>query len=208
MTALFCGHYTINPHIYIIIRTCADSRRQHTDPVYGTIVQGEEITVRRNLFQNYIQDNPETILAKEFLGYLYENMKLWYNAISVFEQVAGKSVFYYFADIYFSLGWDYGKVKEYSAEEENYRKCLKENPNYPNALNNLGYRSIFRLCRWIRNRANLLFRHLALPQTSARTRLSMPSAFRLLTEVCIRLLLSLQLPGVFRFFLISSLIKK
>jgi len=92
-----------------------------------------------NLFQNYIQDNPETILAKEFLGYFYEDKKLWYNAISVFEQVAGKSVFYYYADIYFSLGWFYGKVKEYKSEEENYRKCLEENSAYEWALNNLGY---------------------------------------------------------------------
>jgi len=94
---------------------------------------------KENLLVNYIQDNPETILAKEFLGYIYEDKKLWYNAISIFEQVAGKSVFYYFAEIYFSLAWCYGKVKEYSAEEENYRKCLKENQNYEWALNNLGW---------------------------------------------------------------------
>lgn len=88
---------------------------------------------------NYIQEHPNTILAKEFLGFVYENMKLWYNAIAIFEQVAGKSCFYYFADIYFRLAWCYGKVKEYSAEEEDYKKCLEFAPQYPNALNNLGW---------------------------------------------------------------------
>jgi len=93
---------------------------------------------RENLLVNYIQENPETILAKEFLGFIYENMKRWYNAISIFEQVAGKSVFHYYKEIYFHLAWCYGKVKEYADEEENYRKCLEIAPDYEWALNNLG----------------------------------------------------------------------
>lgn len=94
---------------------------------------------KENLLVNYIQDNPETILAKEFLGFVYEDRKLWYNAISMFEQVAGKSIFYFYADIYFWLAWCYGKVKNYIEEEENYRKCLEENSFYDFALNNLGW---------------------------------------------------------------------
>lgn len=93
---------------------------------------------KENLLVNYIQKNPETILAKEFLGFIYENMKRWYNAISIFEQVAGKSVFHYYQEIYFQLAWCYGKVKEYADEEENYRKCLEIAPDYEWALNNLG----------------------------------------------------------------------
>lgn len=93
---------------------------------------------KENLLVNYIQENPETILAKEFLGFIYENMKRWYNAISIFEQVAGKSVFHYYKEIYFHLAWCYGKVKEYADEEENYRKCLEIAPDYEWALNNLG----------------------------------------------------------------------
>lgn len=99
---------------------------------------------KENLLVNYVQDNPETILAKEFLGELYcdEKIKRWYNAIPMLEQVAGKSVFYFYEDIYFDLAWCYGKVKNYVEEEKNYRKCLELNPNYQNyglALNNLGY---------------------------------------------------------------------
>ena len=94
---------------------------------------------KETVLLDYIRENPNTVLAKEFLGFIYGNMKLWYNAISIFEQVSGKSCFYYFEDICFQLAWCYGKVREYSPEEENYRKCLKENPHYPNALNNLGY---------------------------------------------------------------------
>ena len=94
---------------------------------------------KENLFVNYIQDNPETILAKEFLAFIYENKKLWYNAISIFEQIAGQSIFYSDTDIYFQLAWCYGKVREYSAEEENYKKCLEKTPNYEWALNNLGW---------------------------------------------------------------------
>ena len=93
---------------------------------------------KENLLVNYIQDNPETILAKEFLGLIYEDKKLWYNAIQIFEQVAGKSIFYPYSDIYFELAWCYGKVKNYVEEEKTYRKCLELDSNYPDALNNLG----------------------------------------------------------------------
>lgn len=94
---------------------------------------------REEFLLNHIHAYPNQILPKEFLGFLYEDMKLWYNAIQIFEQVKGKSVFWFESDIYFQLGWCYGKVKEYPAEEENYRRCLEIAPEYPNALNNLGY---------------------------------------------------------------------
>ena len=94
---------------------------------------------KENLLVNYIQNNPETILAKEFLGELYCDEKLYYNAISMFEQVAGKSVFYFYEDIYLDLGYCYGKIKNYVEEEKNYRKCLELNSNYGMALNNLGF---------------------------------------------------------------------
>ena len=94
---------------------------------------------REEILLNHIHAYPNQILPKEFLGFLYEDMKLWYNAIQIFEQVKGKSVFWFESDIYFQLGWCYGKVKEYPAEEENYRRCLEIAPEYPNALNNLGY---------------------------------------------------------------------
>ena len=94
---------------------------------------------REEILLNHIHAYPNQILPKEFLGFLYEDMKLWYNAIQIFEQVKEKSVFWANAIIYFYLGWSYGKVKEYPAEEENYRRCLEITPEYPNALNNLGY---------------------------------------------------------------------
>ena len=94
---------------------------------------------REGIFINHIQAHPTQVLPKEFLGFLYEDMKLWYNAIQIFEQVKDKSVFWFDSDIYFQLGWSYGKVKEYPAEEENYRRCLEIAPECPNALNNFGY---------------------------------------------------------------------
>ena len=94
---------------------------------------------REEILLNHIHAYPNQILPKEFLAFLYEDMKLWYNAIQIFEQVKGKSVFWFESDIYFQLGWCYGKVKEYPAEEENYRRCLEIAPEYPNALNNFGY---------------------------------------------------------------------
>lgn len=94
---------------------------------------------REEILMNHIQSHPTQVLPREFLGFLYEDMKLWYNAIQIFEQVKDKSVFWLDSDIYFNLGWCYGKVKELSAEAENYRRCLEIAPEYPNALNNLGY---------------------------------------------------------------------
>lgn len=100
---------------------------------------------KENLLVNYIQENPETILAKEFLGFIYENMKRWYNAISIFEQVAGKSVFHYYQEIYYNLAECYSnsKVREYAEAEENYKKCLEIATDYEWALNNLGW-SLYR----------------------------------------------------------------
>ena len=94
---------------------------------------------KENLLVNYIQENPETILAKEFLGFVYENKKFWNNSIQIFEQVVEKSIFYSYSDIYFHLAWCYGKAKNYIEEEKNYRKCLEFAPEDGLALNNLGY---------------------------------------------------------------------
>lgn len=94
---------------------------------------------REELLLNQIHAYPTQILPKEFLGFLYEDMKLWYNAIQIFEQVKDSTVFWFDSDIYFQLGWLYDEVKELASAEKNYRQCLEIAPEYQYALNNLGY---------------------------------------------------------------------
>ncbi|MBE6099932.1 MAG: DUF91 domain-containing protein [Anaerovibrio sp.] len=92
-----------------------------------------------DLLLTFSQTNPDYSLPYELLGYLYTDEKMWYNAIQCFEKIRDKSKLFYFYNIEFSLGWVYGKVKEYSQEEIAYRKCLELAPWYDYALNNLGY---------------------------------------------------------------------
>lgn len=67
---------------------------------------------REEILLNHIHAYPNQILPKEFLGFLYEDMKLWYNAIQILEQVKDSTVFWFDSDIYFQLGWLYDEVKE------------------------------------------------------------------------------------------------
>ncbi len=100
---------------------------------YASKTQEEE----ENVLLDFIQIYPEVATPKDCLGCLYEEMKRWYNAIQCYEQL--EDSFFRSENVYFSLAWCYGKVKEYDKEEEYYRKCLEISPQYTYALNNLGY---------------------------------------------------------------------
>ena len=88
----------------------------------------------------YLQKYPEIVTAREYLGLMYINVKMWNNAIAALEGVTVPVVFATnMADYYFALAWCYGKIKDYRNEEDNYRKALEENPVDAFTLNNLGY---------------------------------------------------------------------
>lgn len=89
-----------------------------------------------------IQENENLLVAKELLGYTYYEMKLWSNALALFEQIEGcePSEVILFEDTkLFWMAWCYGKRKDYCNEEKYYRKTLDVYPEAAFALNNLGY---------------------------------------------------------------------
>ena len=88
----------------------------------------------------YLCKYPKIITAKEYLGCTYNELKMWNNAIAVFESLEELMIYVNARDlISFWLAWAYGKLKNYKTEEFYYRKCLEEYPEAINALNNLGY---------------------------------------------------------------------
>ena len=91
-----------------------------------------------NAFTKALQINPNSMIAKELLGYIYYSIGMWKNALAYFEQLNVTSIFYD-ADFYFFMAWAYGKIKDRTNEILYYRKCLGKDELYPNALNNLGY---------------------------------------------------------------------
>ena len=92
-----------------------------------------------DLLLPFSAEHPDLSLPKELLGFSYLGKKMWNNALACFELVEGKNVLFYQCDISFQIAWCHGKLRNPKAEEVNYRKCLDSEPQYPNALNNLGY---------------------------------------------------------------------
>ena len=89
-----------------------------------------------------IQENENLLIAKELLGYTYYEMKLWSNALALFEQTEGcdpREVILFEDSKLFWMAWCYGKRKDYCNEEKYYRKTLDVYPEATFALNNLGY---------------------------------------------------------------------
>ena len=88
------------------------------------------------------QANPDLCIVKELLGYTYYNMGMWKNAIAWFEQQENQGDdrwIFYPDEIFFWMGWAYGKTKNLQQSEVYYRKALEANAESPNSLNNLGY---------------------------------------------------------------------
>lgn len=81
---------------------------------------------------------PENLFACELLGITYHNNKNWRNAISYLEDL-NELYSITIDELYFIMGWSYGKLKEYDHEINCYEKCLEIYPSREYALNNLGY---------------------------------------------------------------------
>ena len=89
-----------------------------------------------------IHENEDLLIAKELLGYTYYEMKLWNNALAMFEQIedGNSSEMVLFEDSrMFWMAWCYGKRRDYQNEEKYYRKTLEFYDDAEFALNNLGY---------------------------------------------------------------------
>lgn len=88
----------------------------------------------------YLCKYSEITTVKEYLGCTYIELKMWNNAIAVFESLTEPMIYANSRDlISFWMAWAHGKLKNYKNEEYYYRKCLEEYPAAVSALNNLGY---------------------------------------------------------------------
>ena len=77
--------------------------------------------------------------AYEEMGNIFYDEQKWQKTVDNYEKAAAKSDFCKHADLYFSLGYAYYKLRDYAKEEEACRQCLEYDPSYPHANNNLGY---------------------------------------------------------------------
>jgi tetratricopeptide (TPR) repeat protein len=88
----------------------------------------------------FIQVFPDVITAREYLGELYCNLKMWNNAIAAFESIEEPVLFAVNeAAYYIELALCYGAVKDYKNEELYYRKGLDAAGTHSFLLNNLGF---------------------------------------------------------------------
>lgn len=129
-------------------------RRLNCDPelpalsaCLGEYYQCSSAEESAELLASFAAAHPGLSLPKELLGLSYVELKKWHGAIACFSQVKGKNVFLYSDDLSFYTAWCYGKLRQYGKEEEWYRSCLEEAPQYGMALNNLGY-SLYRQRRY------------------------------------------------------------
>lgn len=91
------------------------------------------------VLMNFAQRFPEFGFAEELIGYTYYALHRWHNAAACFEAVEDRNIFLRNDHLDFLLGFCYGKIKNRKLEETYYRKCLEEQPEHIDALNNLGY---------------------------------------------------------------------
>lgn len=89
-----------------------------------------------------IQENNDLAVAKELLGFVYYENKMWNNALALFEQIEETdcSECVLTEDTkFFYMAWCYGKRRDYQNEEKYYKKTLEACKDSDFALNNLGY---------------------------------------------------------------------
>lgn len=96
-------------------------------------VESEEICL------NALQKNPDSFLLKAFLAEIYYNQKKWRLAASYFESLGECNPTLPLDLQAFMMAWCYDKNKDYQQAIESYKSCIKLNPNYPYAKNNLAY---------------------------------------------------------------------
>jgi len=88
---------------------------------------------------NVLTVSPESLVVKEMLAINYYNEGKWGNAVALLEQIGEKTTLLFSDDLYFMLGWGYGKLKETVNEIAAYKKSYEIYPEGNSTLNNLGY---------------------------------------------------------------------
>lgn len=93
------------------------------------------------VFQKLMNEDANNWIASAISAEIYYEQKNWKPAIKCYEFAlkTNSTEIGNTPDIFFSLAWCYGKIKDYQKESINYKKCLSLDKDYNMAMNNLGY---------------------------------------------------------------------
>lgn len=91
-----------------------------------------------NLLAKHLSEYPDSKFAKEYLGLEYYQAKMYRNSIACLETIRDPIIFDR-RDLCFILADSFYFVKDFVSAEKQYKKCLREFPDEPGALNSLGY---------------------------------------------------------------------
>lgn len=104
-------------------------------PVLFGSTDNEEL---RTTYDELLKVIPNSLVVKELQLIWFYYQKKWGNCAALAEQIQAP-FFLFDAELFFYQAWCYGKLKEVNSEIETYEKCIDLWPDFPFALNNLGY---------------------------------------------------------------------
>jgi Flp pilus assembly protein TadD len=90
-------------------------------------------------FVQALHKDPAYWLAAWCCAGCYAAQKNWRAARGYYLRALKSETASLFPALHFDLAWCCGKIKEYDAEKQAYKECLKLDPDYPYARNNLGW---------------------------------------------------------------------
>ncbi len=109
-----------------------------------------EIELALDLYLNVVVNDKSCWYAFYIIGYLYyhqnnphASINYFKKAISLLNENADESYYNYLSKCYYFLANNYGIIKNYLEESKAYMECLKIDPSFEYAKNNLAY-SLYR----------------------------------------------------------------
>lgn len=88
---------------------------------------------------DYLQQWSDSTLIRELIGENYYSMNMWQNAVSYFESIEDRNVFFQNDFLYFMMAYCYGKLRDIQKEESYYRKAMSIFPDNIDTVNNLAH---------------------------------------------------------------------
>ncbi len=125
MEALF-KTLTVQPEVRALCRAMAK---------YYAVSSMDE---QQGILEDALAEQPGCEFLSEMLAKIYCEKQMWGNAAALFERIENPQTMFP-QNVSFCRGWCYGKIKEFEHQIEAYEHCVEIAPDFPYALNNLGY---------------------------------------------------------------------
>jgi tetratricopeptide (TPR) repeat protein len=90
-------------------------------------------------YDRALQKDPEYWIAAWGLAEVYYFEKEWQAACHYYEKALQSELAREIPSLNFQVGYTYGALKKHKSAESYYRKCLKNDSDFPSARNNLGW---------------------------------------------------------------------